>query len=214
MSATFVLTSNGITSREVLEVYEQYYQKGYRTVAIVVTADKEYKSKDRYALQTKEVLDRVGYATSFIDIDVDLPQSLEAFDVIYFIGGNPFYLLEQIRETRCDEVLRNISRQDRVISGASAGSLVMGRDLFVPYEFTPSKGPLDEGALLALGLVPINICPHYLRYQNKFENFEERLQKLEKKHKETIYRISDGEALVIKEDKVRKIGSFESEFFK
>lgn len=205
MRATLILTSDGLTSQKIKDVYADLYQKGFKKVAIIVTADEHLKEKNRHAIEVKGAFEQIGYETCYIDIAVTHPKVLMDYDVIYFIGGNPFYLIQEVRRSGCEEVLRALLGQNKVISGASAGSMILGKNLYIPYEFTPTMGPLSDEELRGLEFTEVCVCPHYKRFLKSEEAFEQRLTKLENQYTYEITRISDGEAIVIKDEKVTYI---------
>lgn len=54
---------------------------------------------------------------------------LVAFDAVYIGGGNTFYLLQQLREQRVDEALRDFILAGHPVFGGSAGAIVLGADI-------------------------------------------------------------------------------------
>ncbi|MGH4118001.1 Type 1 glutamine amidotransferase-like domain-containing protein [Clostridium sp.] len=116
---TIILTSNEISSQSIIEKYTEIFNKGFKWVAIVVTADPKYREKDLEVVSTRIAFEDIGFSADFFDIEFSSPKLLLKYDVIYFIGGNPFYLLDQIQKTHTDLVLREIISLDKVISGAT-----------------------------------------------------------------------------------------------
>jgi dipeptidase E len=56
-----------------------------------------------------------------------------------------------------------------------------------------------------VGLTNINLCPHYSKYVNRYDLFEERIRLVEQSHHIIVTRINDGEAIVIDHGKTIKI---------
>jgi dipeptidase E len=198
---SLILTSNGLSSQAIFNKYQDLFDKGLRKVAIVVTADPEYREKDLYAINTKGTFENIGYLVDFFDIEFTSPEYLKEYDIIYFIGGNPFYLLDQIRKTNTGRVLQEIYSNGNVISGSSAGSIVLCSTICLINEFDPQMNT-DTNLIDFEGvhLTCLNICPHYSRLINKYENFEERICKVERKNNIKITRLNDGEAILIEND--------------
>jgi dipeptidase E len=166
-------------------------------VAIVVTADPEYREKDLKAVRTKSIFEDIGFIVDFFDIEFSSPKLLLEYDVIYFIGGNPFYLLDQIRKTHTDAVLKEMISVGKIISGASAGSIVLGTTIELIHEFDPQMN--DNVGLkdfTGVKLTEINLCPHYSRFIIRYDNFEERICKVEHTFNIVITRINDGEVII------------------
>lgn len=77
-------------------------------------------------------------------------QDAMTFDVIYFTGGNTSHLLQRIKETGFDAIIKRMVYANRVYVGVSAGSIIA----------TPSIGiPLDEKTA-GLALVQAYLSVH------------------------------------------------------
>ena len=201
-----ILTSDGLSSESIIQQYIYLYDQGLNKASIVVTADPDYREKDWHAVRTKEILQSIGFYVDYFDIEFNDSKELLKYDVIYFIGGNPFYLLNQINITHTDNVLKEALKLGKVISGASAGSIVLGTNISLIEEFDPQMN--NEVKLINLssvGLTEINLCPHYSKFVGRYNNFEERICKVEMHNKMRVTRINDGEALVIDDSSVIKI---------
>jgi len=201
-----ILTSNGLTSQIIIDTFAKYFHNGYRKSAIVVTADPEYREKNWNAVKIKNIFDDIGFSTDFFDIEFSQPEQLLIYDVIFFIGGNPFYLLNQIRKTHTDKILYDLIAGNKVVSGSSAGSIVLGTSIALINEFDPqlnnNTGLTD---FTGVGLTEINLCPHYTKYLNRYDDFENRICLVEDKYDIKITRISDGEAVIIDNNRAVKI---------
>jgi dipeptidase E len=201
-----ILTSNGLSSSSIIQEFQSLFKKSKKSVGIVVTADPVYRERDFHAVQAMRIFESIGFHTSFLDLDFDSSERFFQFDVIYFIGGNPYYLLRALRKTQSEAILRQCMKQGCVISGASAGSMVLINGLAVIDEFDPQlNNKIEISDIRGLQLAAIDICPHYTRFQTKYVNFEERLSRLEHKQGVVIQRLNDGEALVIEKQFVRMI---------
>lgn len=82
----------------------------------------------RYAAMCKEELLGVGIMEEFItehDIDGTLTETeAMSFDVIYLPGGSTSHLLERIRETGFDSIIKRMVYANKVYVGVSAGSII------------------------------------------------------------------------------------------
>jgi peptidase E len=56
-------------------------------------------------------------------------EKLKQNDVVYICGGNTEYLLERINEQGFNEVLKKYIKDDGIIVGVSAGSIIMAQNL-------------------------------------------------------------------------------------
>ena len=67
-----------------------------------------YKEKDWNVPRHTGAMIKLGLKVELFDIDEQNPLLLEQYDVIFVMGGNPFYLLSQMRAVGCKELLLNI----------------------------------------------------------------------------------------------------------
>lgn len=59
---------------------------------------------------------------ALFDLDACPRRLLNGYDVAKFIGGNPFYLLDAVRKSGAETVLREIAA-DKILIGWSAAAL-------------------------------------------------------------------------------------------
>lgn len=88
----------------------------------------------------------------------DLVRELDLADAIFVGGGNAFRLLKAFQDAGVLDVVRERALAGRPYFGASAGT-----NLACPTIRTTNDMPIVEPrSLLALGLVPFQINPHYV----------------------------------------------------
>ena len=90
-----ILCSNGLTSEKLLSCVRDKVQ-GHTTAALVVTADNEYKEKNYHVPRCVKELETLGLLVDIFDLDKQSADELLHYDIVEFIGGNPFYLLQTI----------------------------------------------------------------------------------------------------------------------
>lgn len=190
-----LLTSNGLSSDQLIARMKDICCQMTRA-AIVTTASDGYKENDWHIPRLTGELQQLGLGVDYFDFDVQRPESLLDYDVVEFIGGNPFYLLDSMRRVGAREILKTLANE-RVIIGISAGSIIMQQSIALVAQFSPE---LNEGInltdLSGFGLTHIEILPHYSKFLSKFERFEERAQEYEVANNITLIRINDGQGVV------------------
>lgn len=67
-----------------------------------------------------------------IDGSLTLDQAMQ-YDVVYFTGGDTGYLLQRIKETGFDKIVKKMVYANKVYVGASAGSLIATPNIGDPY---------------------------------------------------------------------------------
>ena len=90
------LLSNGITSEALRNALSKYIAP-LSSAAVVVTADNEYKNRNYHVPRVIEELKYYGLSVDTFDLDIQDACKLIKYDVVEFIGGNPYYLLNSIR---------------------------------------------------------------------------------------------------------------------
>lgn len=121
--------------------------------------DEKWQKDDRKALVKAgfEVIDYtiVGKTKEIIKKD------LQKVDIVYVGGGNTFYLLEKIQETKCAGVFRDFVKSGKIYISTSAGSIIAGPDIYTFYELDKIKKAPNLKNYQGLGLVDFEICPHW-----------------------------------------------------
>ena len=195
-----VLCSNGLSSNKIL-AYMKKKVVSCNKAALVVTADNEYKENNYHVARCIKELESLDLKVDVFDLDKQPANLLLQYDVVEFIGGNPYYLLHSIRENDAQEILRDIA-QNKVLIGWSAAAFVFSPTLELVNCYSPEMNFIGLTDLSALSLTEIQVLPHYNRFLSKFENFEEKCCEYEKDHDVIVIRINDGEGVFIDEEAV------------
>ena len=190
-----VLCSNGLTSEKLL-TYVREKSVGCKNAALVVTADNEYKEKNYHVNRCIEELKSINLDVDIFDLDKQPAKLLLNYDIVEFIGGNPFYLLHSIRENDAFDVLKFLA-DEKILIGWSAAAFVFGPTLELVNRYSPEMNFLGLTNLNGLSLTQYEVLPHYSRFISKFEQFEEKCRDYEGKHNIKVIRINDGEGVII-----------------
>lgn len=191
-----ILTSNGLSSTALLKEASQY-TSFLRTAAIVTTASLGHKEKDRHIPRIAKELEQIGLQADCFDIETQNPEELREYDVVEINGGNPFYLLQQMRLQRAEETFRSIARE-QVLIGISAGSLVLQQSIDLIAGYSPEMNDAVQlRDFTGLGITDLEILPHYHRFLSRFDQFEERAQAYEQTTGRNVIRLDDGEGVFV-----------------
>lgn len=189
-----ILASDGITGKN----FAKYCKENIKVnkSAFIVTALEDYKEKDFCVNRCVNELLQFSREVEIFDFDKSSPTELLKYDLICISGGNVFYLLNAIKKSNAQEILKEFA-SNRILIGWSAGACVLGPYLELVYEFEPDDrfGKDFEG----LNFCELEIMPHYNSYIYDFENFEERIKEYERKNNRKIVRISDGDGIILNE---------------
>ncbi len=190
-----VLCSNGLSSKEIISHISNKVGQ-CKTAALVVTADNEYKESNHHVSRCISELESLNLSVDVFDLDKQPAELLKDYDVVEFIGGNPYYLLQSIRENNATEILSNIAA-NKILIGWSAAAFVFSPTLELVNCYSPEMNFLGLTDLRGLSLTELQILPHYDRFLSKFNRFEEICCDYEKEHNVSVIRINDGEGVFI-----------------
>ena len=191
-----ILTSNGLSSEKLLNETQKYVSQNMKA-AIVTTASVGYKEKDWHVPRLKSELEQIGLTATCFDFEFESPQFLFQYDLVEIIGGNPFYLLNQVRLRDAKNIFSEIAK-NKILIGISAGSIVLQKNIDLIAQYSPEmNNDIQLKDLTGLALTNIEILPHYQRYLSRFDRFEERAKEYEQSNNCSVIRINDGEGIFI-----------------
>lgn len=170
-----------------------------KTAALVVTADNEYKEQNYHVPRGIAELESLNLHVDIFDLDMQSAELLLDYDVVAFIGGNPYYLLHSIRENHAQEILKSISI-NKILIGWSAAAFVFGPTLELVNCYSPEMNFMGLTDLSGLSLTDVQVLPHYSKFLTKFEQFEEKCRIYEKAHSVNVIRLNDGDGVFIDGD--------------
>lgn len=189
------LLSNGITSEALKNALSNHIAH-LSSAAVVVTADNEYKERNYHVPRVVKELQDYGLTVDTFDLDKQDATELLKYDVVEFIGGNPYYLLNSIRKHNAADVIKQLAEK-KVLLGWSAGALVLTPSIQIVNTLTPEMNIINLDELDGLSLVETHILPHYNKFINRFENLEDICQSYEKENNCSIARLNDGDGIII-----------------
>ena len=196
-----ILCSNGLSSEKIMTALQQKF-KELRTSALVITADNEYKENNYHVNRCIEELKSLNLSVDIFDIDFKDPKLLLKYDVVEFIGGNPFYLLNSIRIHKAENVLKQLVKE-KVLIGWSAAAFVFSPSIELVNKYSPELNFLNLKDLNGLSLTNLEILPHYSKFLDRFDSFEEICSTYEKEKNIKVIRLNDGDAILIDGNNVK-----------
>ncbi len=190
-----VLCSNGLSSVELISRVREKLSD-CKTAALVVTADNEYKENNYHVQRCVAELESLNLKVDLFDLDKQAAEELLSYDVVEFIGGNPYYLLHAIRNSHAESVLRDIA-ESKVLIGWSAAVFVFSPTLELVNRYSPEMNFMGLTDLTALGLTNIEVLPHYSKFLHRFDQFEEQCLAYEEGHRVKVIRLNDGDGVIL-----------------
>jgi peptidase E len=193
-----LLTSASFKNQQITEAFLKTVGKPADQIQLIFIPTASRTPEElHYVEVSKQELDDLGIKNIHIlNLDHKIsPEEISGADVIYVCGGNTFYLLQKIRESRFDEALSGFGG---LYVGVSAGSIVAGPDI-------ASAGPWDENDVglsdtSGLKLVDFVVAPHFI------EEDEKKLETFRKSADYEIVGLTDNQAVLIKNEERKKLG--------
>lgn len=148
--------------------------------------------------------------TRFIHFPVDVPFDQTMFkevmksDIIHLAGGNTFYFLKYLRQSKMLSALKEFVFNGGILTGLSAGAIMMTSDITMAGEpeFDRDENSVHLQNLKAMNLVDFYFFPHFrqsARYDNAFKIISKKTDKI-------IYASPDGSGIVINDNKLTFVG--------
>ena len=190
-----LLCSDGLSSKSLRSVLAERL-RNCRSAALVVTADNEYKKQNYHVPRCMDELKALGLSVALFDLDTHPCRLLNGYDVVEFIGGNPFYLLDSVRKSGAEAVLREIAA-DKLLIGWSAAAFVFGPSWELVSRYSPEMNFMGRTDFRGLGLTEIQVLPHNSRFCKRFKNFEETCREYERNQGINVLRLNDGDGVFI-----------------
>lgn len=166
-------------------------------LALITTATNPYPLNNRaWYFENKAKLIEFGFDPIEYDLfgkDITtLRRDLTSFDIIYVEGGNVFYLMNEVRKSGFDQVIKELLADGKLYMGSSAGAMVMGPSLEHLLSIDdPSLVP-ELTDYSGLGITELNIVPHYGR-----EKYQKKHSILRDKYGDSLTFLRDDQAVIV-----------------
>lgn len=162
-------------------------------VAWIITAAKGSSNCNFLNRDLQEFL-RLGIKPQLYDIESkgirDFQTDFVNTDIIFVDGGNPFYLLKIMRETKFDKFIKEWVK-DKPYVGVSAGTYVACPTIEMATWKNPNRNRHGLDDLTALGLIDFLITAHYT------DSLQGLISEKSKRSEKEIKKLRDGELLFI-----------------
>jgi len=213
-----LLTSSGITNDSIANALFELTGKRPEdtTIVFIPTASNvETGNKDRLITDLMNLKKQNFKSIEITDISaVDekiWKPSLERADVLFFEGGNTYYLMRCLNKSGIKELLPELLK-NKVYIGVSAGSMVTSPSLILKLsQEIYEEDMLETEELLGLNFVDFYFLPH-LNSKHFRKMRKENIEKIKQKIQWTIYALDDNSALKIIDNKIEVISEWERLF--
>ena len=175
------------------------------SVAFIPTAGDLYMEKPWMEADRNKLID-LGFRVYDVDIKEfskeQLRQKLSTADIIFVAGGTTTYLLEKVKQSGFDQIVKELVKTGVIYIGSSAGSVLAGPNVEVDRMYDHRGLGRELDSYEGLGLVDFIVLPHA---DNK--KYESVIQQIVKKFgkKYTLQKLNDNQAILVKDNKYQVI---------
>jgi dipeptidase E len=196
-----LLTSDGLTSKKIKRTFLKLLEKSPEKSKVLIIYS-ERGSYKKYLNIIQRQLSSIGIKRKnliFLNISRKT-RKVSDFEVIYFCGGNTFYLLKRVRENKLEDLIKNHIKRNKLYIGVSAGSIIVHKTIKIAG--WGSEGDINEVRLKnlrGLGLTKIAIFPHFKK------KLDREVNAFRKKVDYPVREIRDRQAILILGNKIQKL---------
>jgi dipeptidase E len=145
---------------------ELHTQKRQLKLAFIFTASEVKVGSKSWLKADRDALVAAGFVVEDYTVTgktaAQIEADLLAYDVLYFSGGNTFYLLQQLQQTGGFAVVRRLVQEEgKIYIGTSAGSIVAGPDIAPARNLDAMAQAPDLKGTRGLELVDFVVFPHW-----------------------------------------------------
>ena len=136
-----------------------------KKVAFIPTASL-HEGYTGYVGSARKLFKKLGASVTEIDISTEAYSTIQAVfedaDVIYFTGGNSFFLMDQLRKTETDELLKKELASGKLMIGESAGAIICAPTIQYIEQMDEKPEDYSQEDNEGLDLIDFYVLPHYL----------------------------------------------------
>lgn len=206
-----LLTSSGISNQFIAKaLFDLVGKKPMDTSLVFIPTAANVEVGDKsWLINDLNNLKKLNFKSiDIVDIAVVIKEVLTArlapADILFFEGGNSYYLMEWINKSGLADMLPELLK-NKVYVGVSAGSMVVSKDLGLKVSQTIYEEDSERTEELnGLNLVDFYILPHLnSSYFNKVR--EDSIKEAISGMTEVVYALDDNSALKVIDDQIEVI---------
>ena len=147
---------------------------------------------------------------NIINFPIDLPYTdvlkneVLKSDIIHLSGGNTYYFLKYLRKTGMINELKRFVRNGGVLTGLSAGAIIMTKSIETAGfpEFDRDHNDEKLRNFKAMNLVDFEFFPHY----RNSKRYDKEILDYSRNQDFPIYACPDGSGIVVKNNEISFVG--------
>ena len=119
-----------------------------------------------YDGSARKLFKKLGAIVTEIDISTEAYSTIQSVfedsDVIYFTGGNSFFLMDWLRKTGTDGLLKKELANGKLMIGESAGAIICAPSIQYIQQMDKKPEDYSQEDDAGLDLIDFYVLPHYL----------------------------------------------------
>lgn len=189
------LASYAMVSMAKIIKHEGHDFTGKKTIFIPTAGDpydnKDFVEADRIALEK--------YGLNIVEIDIkckneeEIRKAIVGADIVLVAGGDTFYLMEKLKESGADKVIKDFIENNGIYIGSSAGSIICCPTIEGAEEFDNPNLAKGLNNFDGMGVFNDVIIPH-VQKEKYFERIRRATERLESKGYK-VYPLTDDDVL-------------------
>ncbi len=141
-----------------------YGETNGKSAVLIPTAAKTEGGNSIYIRKQRRVLEKLGLNICLLDISVaesnEITAKLQNSDIIYIGGGNTFYLLQELKRSGADKLIKKQVLLGKAYIGESAGAVVAAPCIDYIEDMDKRNAAPNLRDCSALDLVDFYTLPH------------------------------------------------------
>ena len=153
--------------------------------------NKDFVEADRIALEK--------YGLDIVEMDIknknveEIRKAIVGADIVLVAGGDTFYLMEKLKESGADKVIKDFIKKNGIYIGSSAGSIICCPTIEGAEEFDNPNLAKGLDNFDGMGVFKDVIIPHAQK-EKYFERIRSTTERLESKGYK-VYPLTDNDVL-------------------
>lgn len=184
-----------------------YGETNGKSAVLIPTAAKAEGGNSIYIRKQRRVLEKLGLNICLLDISAagsnEISAKLQNSDIIYIGGGNTFYLLQELKRSGADKLIKEQVLLGKAYIGESAGAVVAAPCIDYIEDMDKRDAAPNLRDCSALGLVDFYTLPH----MNSFP-FKKASRKIAGKYSNSlpIKAMTNNQAICVCNNEIKIIG--------
>lgn len=156
-----------------------------------------------FVKMAKKSLEELGLIVDVLDVtkfsSEEIKNTIVSNDYIYVSGGNTFYLLQELKRKKADEIIKDQIEKGKPYIGESAGSIILCPNIeYIKLMDNEKKSPMNNNynAINIIDFYPVPHCDNF--------PFKNKVKKIIKSYNSiNLLPFSNNQAILVNGDKIR-----------